>query len=324
MSFFSKHKLSVITAVFWFWLLYIVAALWWWFIALNTQNRLVTGLRLQELKKDDSEIVVKKQRIIDSQNRKTAQYLGEGSIFFALILLGAVYVYRSTRRQFRLSRQQHNFMMAVTHELKTPIAVAHLNLETIQKRQLSPEQFQKLISNTLYETDRLNSLCNNILFAAQLEGGEYKPAKQRINLSTLIENCAETFRVHFPQRQIITLIKEEIYMDGEEMLLQMLVNNLLENALKYSPKTAAVSVKLVSKNNKTALQVIDGGSGISDSEKKNVFKKFYRICDENTRSTKGTGLGLYLCKRIVESHHGDIGVTDNQLAGSIFTATFHN
>ncbi|MFX9696122.1 histidine kinase dimerization/phospho-acceptor domain-containing protein, partial [Acinetobacter baumannii] len=82
--------------------------------------------------------------------------VGEGVTFLALIIIGAVFVFRATRRQLKLSQQQQNFMMAVTHELKTPIAITQLNLETLQKRKLEEDKQQKLISNTLQEARRLN------------------------------------------------------------------------------------------------------------------------------------------------------------------------
>ncbi|WP_457848411.1 histidine kinase dimerization/phospho-acceptor domain-containing protein, partial [Staphylococcus aureus] len=89
--------------------------------------------------------------IEEAKKRKTAQYVGEGVTFLALIIIGAVFVFRATRRQLKLSQQQQNFMMAVTHELKTPIAITQLNLETLQKRKLEEDKQQKLISNTLQE-----------------------------------------------------------------------------------------------------------------------------------------------------------------------------
>ena len=109
-------------------------------------------------------------RLLDEHKRNKTKYLGEGSIFFLLILVGAAFVYRSVRRQFKMQQQQQNFMMAVTHELKTPISVARLNLETLLKYTLDPEKQKKLIRMTLEETARLNFLTNNILIASQLEG----------------------------------------------------------------------------------------------------------------------------------------------------------
>jgi signal transduction histidine kinase len=322
MSFIKKHKLAVITAGYWVLLLYIVIALLWWFIALNNQNNILTELRMQDLKKDDLQYVSNKEKITEAQKIKIAQYIGEGSIFLMLIVIGAVFVYRATRRQLMLAHQQQNFMMAVTHELKTPIAITRLNLETLLKRKLEVEKQEKLINNTIDETDRLNTLCNNILFAAQLDGGIYRSAKQKINLSKLVETCAHNFKTRFAKRTFEVLIKEDIYLEGEELLLQMMVNNLIDNALKYSPEQAMVKIELAAINNKIELRIADGGIGILDKEKKKVFEKFYRVGDENTRKTKGSGLGLFLSKKIMQDHNGKIFIKDNQPAGSIFTAIF--
>jgi signal transduction histidine kinase len=317
-----KRKLFFITIVYWVLLLYMIAALVWWFIALNSQNADMTAVELAEIKKDDTEYVAKSQAIIDAQKRKTAQYAGEGLTFLALILIGAVFIYRATRRQFNLSVQQQNFMMAITHELKTPIAITQLTLETLQKRKLEEAQQQKLITNTLQEANRLNTLCNNILLASQIDGGAYNSAKQEINFSDLIEGCVESFINRYPQRNINSAIGEQIYIIGENLLLEMLVNNLIENALKYSPKNKEINIALQQNNNQILLKVSDEGLGIENEEKKKVFDKFYRTGNENTRSAKGTGLGLYLCKKIMQSHNGNISVTDNIPQGSIFTATF--
>lgn len=317
-----KSRLAVITFVYWFLLLYIIAALVFWFFSLEKQNDQMTELRLNELKKDD--ILYERQRaeILDQNRRKSFQYAGEGATFLVLILVGAVFVYRAVRRQIKLSQQQQNFMMAVTHELKTPVAITQLNLQTLQKRQLEGEQKQKLITNTLAEADRLNDLCNNILVAAQLESGKYEAAKQQINLSELIETVVQEFSNRFPQREFDTDIEQGIQITGEELLLMMMMNNLLENALKYSPKEKPVSIELEKEKNNICLKIKDEGIGISNKEKNKVFDKFYRVGDENVRKTKGTGLGLYLCKQIAKAHNGNIAVTDNHSQGSIFTVTF--
>ncbi len=318
----AKKKLTVVTVVYWVLLVYMIAALVWWFIALQNQNNLMANMRLAEINKDDPTYLQKVTIIQDSQTRKTAQYIGEGSIFLALILLGAVFVFRSVRRQIKLSQQQQNFMMAITHEFKTPIAVTRLNLETLQKRQLPDDVQQKLLTNSLQETSRLNTLCNNILLASQLEVGLNASSKQEVNLTDVVEGCVEDFTNRYAQRSIISKIDEAIYINGEEILLQMLVNNLIENALKYSPKTATVTIILKENTDTIILQVTDEGIGIADADKKRIFDKFYRAGDENIRTTKGTGLGLFLCKRIVKGHNGTISVTNNQPQGSIFTALF--
>ena len=127
----------------------------------------------------------------------------------------------------------------------------------------------------------------------------------------------------YPNRVIKKNIEENIFIKGERLLLQLLVNNLIDNALKYSSKEKTVSIELNKHHNKIFLKITDEGNGISDDEKKKVFEKFYRSGNEETRKTKGTGLGLYLCKRIAESHKAKIKVNNNQPAGSIFTVEFN-
>lgn len=324
MSTLKPPKLAVVTFVYWFLLLYMIAALAWWFIALEKQNSIMTSIRIAELLKDDPNYLKKFDAIQEISNRKTTQYIGEGITFLALILVGAVYVYRATRRQLKFSAQQQNFMMAITHELKTPIAVAQLNLETLQKRKLAEDKQQKLITNTLQEANRLNTLCNNILFTSQLDAGGYSVSFQELNLTDIVETCVDDCKSRFTERVITEAIEENRLMQGDSFLLQMLVNNLLENALKYSPKNLPIHVSLVTLGTKIALSISDLGQGIDNQEKKKVFDKFYRSGNENTRKAQGTGLGLYLCKKIAETHNGYISVTDNQPNGSTFTVLFNN
>ena len=318
-----KSKLTLVTAVYWILLSYMVAALIWWFIALDKQNILITTIRLSELKHDDPNYYREALNIENAAKRKTIQFISEGTTFLVLILVGAVFVFRATRRQIKLSQQQQNFMMAVTHELKTPIAVAQLNLETLQKRQLDEDKRQMLISNTLQEANRLNTLCNNILFASQLDAGAYNATKQEVNFSDLLEGCVDSFKKRFPTRDVQEHISESIYLIGEPLLLQMLVNNLIDNANKYAGKDTPITVSLKQNERQIEFSVADLGEGLAEVEKKRVFEKFYRVGEENTRKTKGTGLGLYLCKKIVEGHTGKIFVSNNQPQGCIFTVIFN-
>lgn len=303
-------------------LLFIVAAWVWWFISLENQNNQMLQYRLTQLNKDDIVYVQKSNSIKEEHKRKTIQYISEGITFLFVTLVGAVFVYRSVRKQFLLSKQQQNFMMAVTHELKTPIAVVNLNLETLQKRKLDEEKQKHIIQSTLQEADRLNDLTTNILVTSQLES-HYVPDKEEINFSELCEKSIVDFINHHPQRSVIKNIEENVFITGEKLLLQLLVNNLLDNAQKYSSKEKNMYVDLSNQQHKIVLKIIDEGSGISDEEKKRVFEKFYRSGNEAIRKTKGTGMGLYLCKRIAESHKAKIKITDNKPTGSIFIVEFN-
>ncbi len=310
--------------MYWFLLIFIVAAWIWWFISLQNQNSQMLAYKSSQLNRADPAYTQKLSFLNDEHERKTAQFVSEGITFLLVTLVGAVFVYRAVRRQIKLSYQQQNFMMAVTHELKTPIAVTRLNLETLQKHKLDEAKQQKLISVALSETDRLNVLTNNILVASQLESGNYTLNKQEINFTDLVTGCVKDFCSRNPQRNITRHIGENIFAEGETMLLQMLVNNLLNNALCYSPKEPAIKVQLENISRKAILKITDEGEGITDDEKKKIFEKFYRTGNEATRKTKGTGLGLYLCKKIVHDHKGKISVENNTPHGSVFTVTLQS
>lgn len=323
----GKGRIKRITLLYGFVLFYIVAALVWWYISLEKQNRDMAALREKNLESQQSLLTPDRyERALDSihntRKRNTAKYLAEGIAFLTLALTGALFVARSVRKQFRVQQQQQNFMMAVTHELKTPISVARLNLETMQKHQLDPDKQKKLITKTLQETARLNFLTSNILVSAQLEGG-YASTREELNLSDLVRDCVQDFRNRFPDRDIESAIEPETELKGDALLLQLLVNNLLENAIKYSPRTKPILCQLKKDTSrKVVLHIIDEGEGIPDAEKPRIFDKFYRVGNESTRRTPGTGLGLYLCKKIAAAHNADISVTNHLPNGSNFAVSF--
>lgn len=325
----SRKQIRKATFIYWLMLSYIVAALVWWFISLEKQNHALADFRFKQLNATiDSTIspsLYQKEfvQIAAERKRVRVMHLSEGLFFMALIIFTAAFVFRSVRRQFRLQQQQQNFMMAVTHELKTPIAVARLNLETMQKYTLEPEKQKRLIRTTLEETSRLNFLTNNILTSSQLEGGGSSFAKEELDLSDLLKDCLQDFRNRFPDRAFGGQIEADADVKGDPMLLQILINNLLENAVKYSPKESPITASLIKTGGTVRLSVADQGPGIPDDEKKKVFRKFYRIGNEATRKTQGTGLGLYLCSKIARDHNADISVTNNNPHGTNFAVIFN-
>jgi two-component system, OmpR family, sensor histidine kinase CiaH len=322
MSLFSKKRLAIATTVYWVLLAYIISGLAWWFIALQRQNRQMVSYKLMGLKLDDIHYEFRLNAILMEAQRKTAGYIGEGATFLILILVGALFVYREFRRQIRLQMQQQNFMMAVTHELKTPIAVAKLNLETLQKHRLDEGKQQKIIQTALQELGRLDTLTNNVLISSQLEGGDYIRVKEDLDLSALVMQVINDCKHRFPEREWQTDVLPDLHIQGDQLLIQLLISNLTENAIKYSPRDSPVTVILRKEGRRIVLSVKDTGTGITDEEKKKIFQKFYRTGNEKTRSTQGTGLGLYLCRKIADDHKASIKVSNNSPVGSIFTVEF--
>ena len=324
-----KKKLGLITRVYWVLLLYIVAALIWWFISLMQQNRMMTDFEIGKLNSSTDRIHAPEQYNIElvkikrKSDRNDIKYISEGAIFLLVTLVGAAFVYRAVRREFSVQQQQQNFLMAVTHELKTPISVTRLNLETIQKYSLEPEKMQKLIRMTLQETTRLDFLTNNILISSQFEGGGYQSLKEEMDLSDLLKDCIQDFRARYPERKFIDKIEPGMDVKGDPLLLKILINNLLENAVKYAPREFPITARLKKEKSVVKLVVQDEGSGIAEEEKKKIFGKFYRIGSEATRKTPGSGLGLFLCGKIALDHNAGISVTNNLPTGSNFIVTFY-
>jgi len=324
----AGKRFRFITVIYWLLLLYIVAALVWWFVSLEKQNKYLTDLRLSELNSrkavlEPANFTKQYLKIEKDSNRNTKKYIAEGVTFLILTFIGAFFVYRSVRKQFRVQYQQQNFMMAITHELKTPISVAMLNLETLQKYQLDTEKQKKLIRMTLQETSRLDTLINNILVSSQLEGGGYVFSKEELDFSSLFKDCVREAKSRYPERIFIDNIEPEIEIAGDPLLLQLLISNLIENAVKYSSKEKPIICKLHKYGNDVIMNIIDEGIGVADSEKTKIFEKFYRTGNESTRKTQGTGLGLYLCSKIAGDHNADISVTNNIPSGSNFAIHFH-
>jgi signal transduction histidine kinase len=320
----KTKKLRSVFILYWFLLAYILAALVWWFIALNRQNRQMAEYETEQLQLTNTDNTAALEKIQSLEKRKTAQYVGEGITFFLLIIAGAVFVYRAVRRELKISEEQQHFMIAITHELKTPISVAKLNLETMQKRKLDEQQQQRLLQTTLEETNRLNALCNNMLLSSQIEAGGYRITNEETNISELVTKCVQDFISRYPQQKIEMDIAADVFINGDRLLLQMLANNLIDNAIKYGQKDLPVSVSLQEENNKIIFSVKDQGKGIEEVEREKIFNKFYRVGNTATKAAKGTGLGLYLSKKIVRQHNANISVTDNKPTGAIFTVILNS
>jgi len=191
----------------------------------------------------------------------------------------------------------------------------------MQKHKLDEEKRHKLYNNTLGELRRLDQLCNNMLLASQFDSRTYHLVKERVNLSNLLNEVADQSRSRMQHHHLVTDIARDVIVSAEGFMLQIAVSNLLENATKYAPKGSTISLWLSTGENHARIQVADEGEGISPGERERIFSRFYRSGNENTRRSKGTGLGLFLSKKIIEQHHGRILVHNNMPKGSIFEIT---
>lgn len=262
------------------------------------------------------------QEILAKYQRQKFMIVTEGAVFILLLLIGLLRVRKVFLREMELSAQQRNFLLSITHELKSPLSTIKLSLQTIAKRKLEPEQSERLTSNSLADLDRLDALVDNILFAAKIEREEPGLSYQETNISEAVNLIADKFSHNKKSITIEKEVQNNIYLNTDPLGFTSVVINLVENAIKYSAEGKHVKIVLKEDAENVFLLVADSGIGISDADKKRVFDKFYRVGSEDTRNTKGTGLGLYIVKRVVEIFKGDISIENNQPVGTIFRLRF--
>lgn len=308
---------------------YMLMAFTWWSILLYTKNRdafyakrdlLRIGMVAEGLVRSDGEFFRTTEYLTLARQYQRQEWMifGEGIVFVISLVIGVWFINQGYNKEMVAGQQRRNFLLSITHELKSPLASIRLVIETLLRRELPREQGQRLMGNALQETDRLNTLVNDLLLSAKLETA-YQINREEVNLPELLNNLIQNLEDKYPQATFQFAQQGEIpHLIGDKMGLTSVALNLLENAVKYSPGDAQISTRIYCQDNFLFWEVADQGAGINDKEKKRIFDKFYRIGNENTRQTKGTGLGLYIVDQIVRAHGGKIQVMDNQPLGTRF------
>ncbi|CAN5388149.1 HAMP domain-containing sensor histidine kinase [soil metagenome] len=297
---------------------------WWSYLLINLNNEVYEHrIELVKLKYQTDEGEKEKQKLVDRLHSRYLMIAGEGLVFLSLLSWVTFQTVRSIRKEMELARLQKNFLLSITHEFKSPLASIKLYLQTIQKHQLEKEKEQSFIAKAIADTERLDTLVENTLLANMIDHKGYSFNKEPLNFSALVRLIAQKYNSlpDFHQR-IRTKIEDDIIIHGDKLALTLLLNNLIENALKYSPPDKDINAELKKSGEKILLTVADYGRGIVAEERQKIFGKFYRTGNEETRNTKGTGLGLFLAQHIARNHFGKIIVTGNQPQGSIFEVTF--
>ncbi len=231
---------------------------------------------------------------------------GEAFVFIIVITIGVLYVVRSFRKEIKLSQRQKNFTLSVTHELKTPLASSKLFLETLLNRELPEEKKIELLKKVYLDQERLQSLVDNILMASNVSKNDLELILEDVYLFDLINRVKNDFpNTH----KVINQVDEELVIKADEFYFISVIQNLFSNAQKYSPKGTTILWKSFMINGKKYFSIKDQGPGIPLKEQRKVFDMFYRLDNEDTRSSKGTGLGLYLVDNILKLHNSEISVS---------------
>lgn len=312
---------------------YMLMAFAWWSVLLFQKNQ-----EAFDAKKDLLELYLASERQSNGTNSERFSYLtqqvedlqtanrrqewmitSEAIVFVIILITGIYLIDRGYRREVDAARQKRNFLLSITHELKSPIASIQLVLETFLKRDLERPAITKFSQSALKETKRLYNLVNDLLLSAKLEEA-YQINMEEVDISLLVNDLVSELEEKYPNAHFEVVEETDLpNMKGDLSGLTSVFINLLENAIKYSKDSAQIHTKLQQVNNCIEVAISDQGIGISDKEKKMVFQKFYRVGSEDTRSTKGTGLGLYIVREIIRAHNGTIRILDNQPKGTIMS-----
>lgn len=312
---------------------YMLIAFAWWSVLLFTKNRDAFHAKseyLQLIMAAEGHIESREeylaspgyQELYNKYQRQEWMIFGEATLFIISLILGIWMISRGYRREMEVVRNGRNFLLSITHELKSPLASIKLILETFRKRSLPKEQLDQFSSNGIAEVERLNDLVNNILLAAKMETA-YNPTMEDLDLNELLAEIADRMSRKFPRDHISFETKlGPHFFKADSFGIDSITTNLIENSIKYSPSPSQIKLALSMQRDKVVLQVSDFGFGIPHHERKRIFDRFYRIGDEQRRKTKGTGLGLYIVDNIVRAHGGRIAIQDNEPQGTIVEISF--
>lgn len=233
-------------------------------------------------------------------------FIAEG-VFFALILLGGIYyMYRTLQEEVAVEHRQSIFLSATSHELKTPITAIRLYLDTLTSRELSAQKQAELLSKMGYDLTRLSDLIERLLLAQAVINPSHTPQLVALDLSEAVKHVLGELeqRAESDGLTIESSIADDLTALADPERWQLVVSNLLDNAIKYTPRGGHIGIRLSASGDWVRLTVEDSGIGFEPEESEQIFGRFYRIGNEDTRKAKGTGLGLYLVREIAQSFGG--------------------
>ena len=254
------------------------------------------------------------QQLEEERFQQRNIWLYQSILLLVLVASGIYGVYYSIDSIYQLNKRQNNFLLSVTHEFKTPIAAIRLMLQTSKNPKVKEEKKAELIENSIQNTFRLEELAENMLVSMQIENDKYQYALSTLDLSEMLNQVIDNQSI---KGEIAGTIEPGVTLTGDGFIMRMVANNLIENAFKYSDNKP-IEVNLYMQGTKKVLEVKDIGVGIAKEDYKKIYKKFFRVQDEETRTTKGTGLGLFIVKQAVERHRGKVAVMANKPRGSVF------
>ncbi len=288
-------------------------ALAWWAILINRKN-----LELYQLRQKLSEcglVDVSQMEILSEYHRQKAMLIGEGTVFGLAMILGVMLIYFATKREMFYMRKEKNFLLSITHELKTPLATFRLIFDTLRRKYKGDTLMQELSDDGIDEVKRLEDLFDKILLASRLDSG-IGERKMHGNFSDFTNIIIDKYRNLYKHISWDVDIKGGIFFDYTKHTMESILRNLLDNAIKYNDKNRPkIGVRIWDDSHHVFVKISSKGKIIPLGERKKIFEQFYRMGNEDNRKTKGMGLGLYIVKKLVEGYGGTVMITEGPPEG---------
>ena len=234
-----------------------------------------------------------------------------------------VVVVRDVTAELETEQLKADFVATVSHELRTPLTPLKGFLMTLLRGvgDGSTEERQAFYRIMLNQANRLERLITDLLEASRIESGEPVVDSRPLDLSSQVAAVVEVFREQYPDRTFSFAAPDHLVAQGDRLRIDQIVTNLISNALKYSPRTEPIEVIVSGARGEAVVKVRDRGQGISIHDQDRIFERFFRVDNALTRSTGGTGLGLYLAKKLAVAMRGRLEVASVPGRGSTFMLT---
>jgi PAS domain S-box-containing protein len=282
----------------------------------STVKRLLPGI-LQKEKR-----IITDTYIITTRKKQTYPFaVAVSPIYSGRAIIGATIIFRNVKKEREREKSKDDFISMISHELKTPItsikAYNQILLRNIERKDKQNSQRQLVIKMD-EQVDRLNRLLANFLEVSRLQTGRIRLEKEFFNLNDLLQSIIDDAIVANKNREIKLRNKQDIFIYADKARIEQVVTNLLNNAIRYSPKEKRILIQMIAVRESVTISVKDYGEGIPQEHKKKIFDQFYQI-NQRPQSRGGLGMGLYIAANIIRQHGGKIWVESTHGRGSTFS-----
>jgi two-component system sensor histidine kinase VicK len=240
-------------------------------------------------------------------------------------IIGTLIILHDVTRERLINKMKSEFITIAAHQLRTPLTGIKWSLEMINTNVITEEEKKEFLDKAYQSNERMIKLVNSLLIVSRLEEGRFVYKFSEIQIENLIQEIIENFKIQIKNKAIGCVFSKpkiplsKIKADLEK--IQIVLENLIDNAIKYTPQNGKIIISLKENNNKIEVSIKDSGMGISKENRERLFTKFFRSAEALKIETSGSGLGLFIAKNIIEAHKGQIWMKSKEGRGSTFYFT---